>query len=62
MAKLGDDDFDEFDLADNDEELEYGGGHEEKHHARQVRRELDRRLELRRLRELLDDYDLNDFE
>ncbi|MBC8211118.1 MAG: hypothetical protein H8E21_08605 [Gammaproteobacteria bacterium] len=62
MAKQGIEDIDEFDLPDSYEESESSIKHDEKRHAREVRKELDRRLELRRLRLLLDDNEFDDLE
>jgi len=62
MAMQADEDFDDFDEGDDFDSTEPAVIYADKNRARLIRKELDRRLELKQLRELLDDDDLNDFD
>jgi len=62
MAKQSIEDIDDFDLPDSYDEPEASFKYDEKRHAREVRKEQDRRLELRRLRQLIDDNEFDDLE
>jgi hypothetical protein len=61
MAKS--DDFDDdFDYLKEDEEMEFIDNHERRRRSVNPRKELERHLEMKRLREMLEDEDLSDFD
>jgi hypothetical protein len=62
MMASGNDDFDDFDLPDSDDDMEFVSKHDSRK-PRNFRRELDRRMEMKSLRDMLDeDYDMDDWD
>ena len=60
MIKKYDSDYDEYE--DDCEEYEMETERNKRNRSYNARREIERRLELKRLRKMLDDNDLGDFE
>ncbi|MCW8826276.1 MAG: hypothetical protein OQK78_07615 [Gammaproteobacteria bacterium] len=62
MAKSGYAEADDFDLLDSDDELGYIDKLCDKYRTRKARQKLDRRMEMKRLRDMLDGYDVDDWD
>jgi hypothetical protein len=63
MANDDDDnDFDSIELMDEEEEIEFSDRNEDVRRSLNARRILERRMELKRLREMLDYPDLDDID
>jgi hypothetical protein len=61
------DDIDGFDFSDSYEDLDFEESYQESKRARRnrkemVRKELDRRMDMRRLRKLIDTFESDDFD
>jgi len=62
MARGGHAELDYFDLPETDDELGYIDKLSEKYRSRKARQKLDRRMEMKRLRDMLDSDDIDDWD